>query len=117
MATNIRTYQIFRMDPELVGNISIFHCFPRSAFELQDKISGEELETRSKNKAISANTVNGFYEQKLGIVLTAEDFIDQLFNFWQLTCFMFTDESLVAGDMKKIYESSQTSKEGNPKRR
>jgi hypothetical protein len=67
MATHIRTYQVFRLDPELTGNISIFHCFPRQTQDLQDIISGEELETRVRTKAINGNVVKKYYEQKLGI--------------------------------------------------
>jgi hypothetical protein len=67
MAGHMRASTIFRLDPELPGNMSFFHCFPRDAFESQDIISGEELETRVKAKAISGSVVNKMYEQKLGL--------------------------------------------------
>jgi hypothetical protein len=108
MAANIRSFQIFQFDTELLANMTIFHCYPRSAFELRDIMSGEELDTRIKAKAISSNsTVKSFFEQKLGIADTAVGFIDQMFNFWKFNCFMFGDEAWVTTQIQKLYETTR----------
>jgi hypothetical protein len=108
MAMNIRTFKVFRLSPELTGNMSIYHCYPRSTFELQDIISGEELESKVRTKAISAKVVSGYYEQKLGIAGDATLFAEQMFNFWQYNAFMFGDEAWLTLQMKKLYEVTQT---------
>jgi hypothetical protein len=105
MAANIRSFQIFQFDSELLANMTIFHCFPRSAFELRDIMTGEELDTRIKAKAISSSTVKSFFEQKLGIADTAIEFVDQMFNFWKFNCFMFGDNAWITGQIHKLYET------------
>jgi hypothetical protein len=35
MASNIRSCQVFRLNPKLTGKMSIFHCYPRPPLELQ----------------------------------------------------------------------------------
>jgi hypothetical protein len=108
MAANMRTFKVFRLSPELTGNMSIFHCYPRTTFELQDIISGEELESKLKTKAISAKVVSGYYEQKLGIAENATLFAEQMFNFWQYNVFMFGDEAWLTLQTKKLYEVIRT---------
>lgn len=103
MATFMKSSQVFRLDPELTGNISFFHFFPRDAFEMQDIISGEELENRVKVKGISGSAVSKMYEQKYGIATDAEMLSDQAFNFWQYNCFMFGDESWIAKKIAELY--------------
>jgi hypothetical protein len=91
--------------------MSFFHCFPRDAFEMQDIIiSGEELETKVKAKAISGSVVNKLYEQKLGIAMDANMLVDQAYNFWQYNCFMFGDDSWLATKMSEVYNTIQTFK-------
>jgi hypothetical protein len=105
MAANIRSFQIFQFDSELLANMTIFHCYPRSAFELRDIMSGEELDTRIKAKAISSSTVKSFFEQKLGIADSAIEFVDQMFNFWKFNCFMFGDRAWITIQIQKLYET------------
>jgi hypothetical protein len=104
MAMNIRSCQVFRLDPENTGHISIFHCYPRQPFELQDMMSGEEIETKIKVKAITAKAVMGLFEQKLGIAEAAHIFSRQMYNFWQLNGFIFGDQSWIAIKIGEIYE-------------
>jgi hypothetical protein len=108
MAANMRTFKVFRLSPELTGNMSIFHCYPRDTFELQDIISGEELESKLRTKAISAKVVSGYYEQKLGIAYNATIFAEQMFNFWQYNAFMFGDEAWLTLQIGKLYRVIQT---------
>jgi hypothetical protein len=108
MATNMRSFKVFRLSPELTGNMSISHCYPRSTFELQDIMSSEELESKVKVKAISGKVVSGYYEQKLGIAENATLFAEQMFNFWQYNTFMFGDEAWLTLQIKKLYEVIQT---------
>jgi hypothetical protein len=103
MAAHIRGCQVFRMSQEVTGHMSIFHCFPREPFEFQDIISGEELETRVRIKAISSKVVEAQYETKMGIALTADDFRLQVYNFWQYNCFMFSDDSWLAKKLQEVH--------------
>jgi hypothetical protein len=107
MAANIRSFKVFRLSPELTGNMSIYHCYPRPTFELQDIISGEELESKVKTKAISGKIVSGYYESKLGIAESATLFTEQMFNFWQYNAFMFGDEAWLTHQIKQLYEICQ----------
>jgi hypothetical protein len=105
MAANIRSFQIFQLDADMLANMTIFHCFPRPSFELRDIMTGEELDTRIKAKAISSSTVKSFFEQKLGIADTAVDFVDQMFNFWKFNRFMFGDGAWVTNQVQRLYET------------
>jgi hypothetical protein len=107
MAGNIRTFQVFRPSPEVTGNLSFFHCFPRQALELHDMVSGEELEMRMKMKAITANVVKAQFESKLGIASSAYQFVQQAFNFWQLTGFVFGDDSWFAKTTGLVYKQME----------
>jgi hypothetical protein len=91
------------MSQEVTGHMSIFHCFPRDPFEFQDIISGEELETRVRVKAISTKVVEAQYETKMGVALAADDFRLQVYNFWQYNCFMFGDDSWLAKKLQEVY--------------
>jgi hypothetical protein len=107
MAANIRSFQIFQFDPELLANMTIFHCYPRSAFELRDIMTGEELDTRIKAKAISSNTVKSFFEQKLGIADSAIEFVNQIFNFWKFNCFMFGNDAWITIQVERLHDTIQ----------
>jgi hypothetical protein len=54
MASYIRSGNVFRPSPELTGNISLFHCYPRKPIELQDIMTGEEFDLKMKAKVITA---------------------------------------------------------------
>jgi hypothetical protein len=105
MAANICSFQIFQLDSDMLANMTVFHCFPRAAFELRDIMTGEELDTRIKAKAISSSTVKSFFEQKLGIANNAIEFVDQMFNFWQFNCFMFGEDAWVTNQVKRLFET------------
>jgi hypothetical protein len=104
MATNIRSFAIFRMNQENTGNMSIFHCFPRQPVELQDMITGEEFKMKLKAKAISSNLAKSYFDSKPGIALSASQFTKQLYNFWQFNGFMFGDEAWISRKVQEIYE-------------
>jgi hypothetical protein len=104
MASYIRSGNIFRPSPELTGNISLFHCYPRKPIELQDIMTGEEFELKMKAKIITAKTVNGQLEQKLGMAQSAHTFTRQLYNFWQFTAFMFGDDAWISKKLQDLHE-------------
>lgn len=104
----MRTFQVFRLSPDLPGNISVFHCFPREPGELTDIISGEEMDLKVKMKVISGDDVKGYFDTKLAIARTAHELTKQLFNFWQYVSFQFRDDSWLAEQVKKIYMITQT---------
>jgi hypothetical protein len=104
MATSIRSCNIFRESPELTGRISIFHCFPRKHTDDQEFTTGAEMDAKLKAKAISAKSVQGQYESKLGIAQTGQELKKQFYNFWKFNCFMFGDESWLTTKMHEIYK-------------
>jgi hypothetical protein len=104
MASNMHSFPVFWLSPDLPGTISIFHCFPRQPGELTDIISGEEeLDMKVKMKVISGDDVKGYFETKLAIASTAHELAKQLFNFWQYVSFQFRDDSWLANQVKEIY--------------
>jgi hypothetical protein len=70
-------------------------------------VSGEELEMRMKMKAITANVVKAHYESKLGIASSAYQFVQQAFNFWQLTGSVFGDDSWFAKITGLVYKQME----------
>jgi hypothetical protein len=108
MASNMRSFQVFRLSPDLPGNISVFHCFPREAGDLNDIMLGEELDLKVKMKVVSGDDVKGYFETKLAIAKTAHELVQQLYNFWQYVSFQFRDDSWIAMQTKKIYKIAQT---------
>jgi hypothetical protein len=104
MASNIRSCQFFRLNPKMIGKMSIFHCYPRPPLELQDFMSGEEMETKMKAKALTPKLVSGFFEQRLGIALSANKFTRQFFNFWQYNIVMFGENSWLTQKVGELYE-------------
>jgi hypothetical protein len=104
MASNIRTCQVFRPSKDLAGNMSVFHCLPRSNSELRNFISGDEFDIRLRAKAISGKAVQGLFETKLGIATNGYEFTRQMKNFWIYNCFMFGDNSWLANMVKEIYK-------------
>jgi hypothetical protein len=65
---------------------------------------GEEMEARLKSKAVSAKTIEGHFESKPGIAMTAHDFTRQVQNFWKYNIFMFGENSWLTRKMKEIFE-------------
>jgi hypothetical protein len=104
MATSIRSSNIFRESPELTGRISIFHCFPQKLTDSQEFTTGAEMDAKLKAKAISAKSVQGQYESKLGIAQTGHELKKQFYNFWKFNCFMFGDEVWLTKKMQEIYK-------------
>jgi hypothetical protein len=104
MAMNIRILNVFRRDPNMAGNMSIFHCFPWKEVELQDLMSGEELETKLKAKIVSGKVVQGQFETKLAIAASANLFTRQARNFWHYNCFMFGENSWLTNQVKVVAE-------------
>jgi hypothetical protein len=84
--------------------MSIFHCYPREVLELEDFMIGEEMDARLKSKAVSAKTIEGYFESKPGIAMTANDFTRQVKNFWKYNIFMFSEDSWLSGKMERIYK-------------
>jgi hypothetical protein len=84
MATNIRSCQVFCLNPASTGNMSFFHCYPRKPDDLQQgMMTGEELEMKVKLKVVTAKTVMELFESKLGSAESAQTLKKQAFNFWQ----------------------------------
>jgi hypothetical protein len=67
-------------------------------------MSGEEMESKMKAKAITAKTVSDYFEQRLGIALTANKFTRQFFNFLQYNKVMFGEDSWLAKKVGELYE-------------
>jgi hypothetical protein len=104
MASYMRSFQVFRESPDLPGNISLFHCYPRPYVELSEMMTGEEIDLRVKTKAIAGDIVRGIFETKLAVATTADDLTRQIFNFWQYVSFQFRDDSWLSNQVKKIWE-------------
>jgi hypothetical protein len=106
MATNIRSCQVFRLNPASTGNMSFFHCYPRKPDDLQQgMMTGEELEMKVKLKVVTAKTVMELFESKLGSAESAQTLKKQAFNFWQYNGFMFGDEAYVTLKMKEVHDT------------
>jgi hypothetical protein len=102
MATNIRSCRVFRLNSDSTGHMSFFHCYPQKPDDLQDMMSGEELEMKMKLKIVTAKSVLGLFESKLGIAESAEKLKKQAYIFWQYNCFMFGENSYLARKLKEL---------------
>jgi hypothetical protein len=111
MASYMRSFQVFRESPDLPGNMSVFHCYPRPYAELSEMMTGEEIDMQVKTKAIAGDIVRGIFETKLAVATNANDLTRQIYNFWQYVSFQFCDDSWLSKQVKKVWEICRDSED------